>query len=70
MATTRIIPMHLKKGKSIKQCLSERIDYGKNPDKTENGTLITCYACDQDTAEVEHVVDHGIPEREEQHNDL
>ena len=53
MATTRIIPMHLNKGKSIKQCLSERIDYGKNPDKTENGTLITCYACDQDTADAD-----------------
>ena len=36
MATTRIIPMHLNKGKSIKQCISERLDYGKNPDKTEN----------------------------------
>ena len=53
MATTRIIPMHLNKGKSIKQCLSERIDYGKNPDKTENGTLITCYACDQDTVDAD-----------------
>ena len=50
MATTRIIPLHLHMGKSIKQCLSERIDYSKNPDKTENGTLITCHACDQDTA--------------------
>ena len=53
MATTRIIPMHLNKGKSIKQCLSERIDYGKNPDKTENGTFISSYACDQDTADAD-----------------
>jgi hypothetical protein len=53
LATTRIIPMHLNKGKSIKQCLSDRIDYGKNPEKTENGTLITCYACDQDTADAD-----------------
>lgn len=37
MATTRIIPMHLNKGKSIKRCISERLDYGENPDKTENG---------------------------------
>lgn len=53
MATTRIIPMHLNKDKSIKQCLSDRLDYGKNPDKTENGTLVTCYACDQDTADAD-----------------
>ena len=35
MATTRIIPMHLNKGKTIQQSLSERLNYGKNPEKTE-----------------------------------
>lgn len=50
MATTRIIPLHLNKGKTIKHCLSERLDYGKNPDKTENGELISSYACDPETA--------------------
>ena len=29
MATTRIIPMHINKGKSISQCLKARIDYAK-----------------------------------------
>ena len=53
MATTRIIPMHLNKGKSIKQCLSERIDYGKNSDKTENGTFISSYACEPETADAD-----------------
>lgn len=53
MATTRIIPMHLNKGKTIRQCLSDRLDYGKNPEKTENGTLITSYACSPDTADAE-----------------
>lgn len=51
MAATRIIPMHLNKGKTIKQCLSERIDYGKNPEKTEDGTFISFYACDPETAD-------------------
>ena len=37
MATTRIIPMHVNKGKTIAQCLTERTDYAKNPDKTEDG---------------------------------
>ena len=36
MATTRIIPMHINKGKTIAQCMKARIDYVKNPDKTEN----------------------------------
>ena len=53
MATTRIIPMHLNKGKSIRQCLSERLDYGKNPEKTEMGQLVSSYACDPDTADAE-----------------
>lgn len=53
MATTRIIPMHLNKGKTIKQCLSDRLDYGKNPDKTENGELINAYACDPESADAD-----------------
>ena len=53
MATTRIIPMHQSKGKTIKQCLSDRLDYGKNPDKTDSGELITSFACDPDTADAE-----------------
>ena len=35
MATTRIIPMHLNKGKTPAQCLADRTEYGMNPDKTE-----------------------------------
>lgn len=53
MATTRIIPMHLNKGKTIKQCLSDRLGYGKNPDKTENGELISSYACDPESADAD-----------------
>ena len=53
MATTRIIPMHLNKGKTIKQCLSDRLDYGKNPDKTENGEMVSSYACDPETADAD-----------------
>ncbi len=53
MATTRIIPMHLNKGKTIKQCLTDRLDYGKNPDKTDSGEWISCFACDPDTADSE-----------------
>ena len=48
MATTRIIPLHQNKGKTLNQCLSDRTDYAKNPAKTEHGNLISSYACDPD----------------------
>ena len=46
MATTRIIPMHQNKGKSLAQCLIDRTDYAKNPEKTKGGELISCFECD------------------------
>ena len=56
MATTRIIPMHVNKGKTIAQCLTERTDYAKNPDKTEDGEYISSYACDAKTADSEFLL--------------
>lgn len=56
MATTRIIPMHINKGKTIAQCMKARIDYVKNPDKTEKGELISSYACAPKTADQEFVL--------------
>lgn len=50
MATTRIIPMHLNKGKTLAQCLADRTEYGMNPDKTEGGALISAFACEPETA--------------------
>ena len=38
MATTRIISMHVNQGKTIADCLTDRIDYSKNPDKTQGGS--------------------------------
>lgn len=46
MATTRIIPMHQNKGRSLTQCLIDRTDYAKNPEKTKGGELISCFECD------------------------
>ncbi len=53
MATTRIISMHVNKGKTIAQCLTDRTDYVKNPEKTAKGELISVYACDPHTADAE-----------------
>lgn len=50
MATTRIIPMHINKGKTIAQCLSDRTEYAINPDKTEAGEFVSSFACDPKTA--------------------
>ena len=50
MATTRIIPMHLNKGKTLAQCLADRTEYGMNPDKTEGGALISAFACEPEPA--------------------
>ena len=56
MATTRIIPMHINKGKTIAQCMKARIDYVKNPDKTEDGEFISSYACAPESADQEFVL--------------
>ena len=41
MAITRIISMHINKGKTIAQCLKARVDYIENPEKTNSGELIS-----------------------------
>ena len=56
MATTRIIPMHINKGKTIAQCMKARIDYVKNPDKTEDGEFISSYACAPESADHEFLM--------------
>ena len=56
MATTRIMSMHINKGKTISQCLKERVEYIKNPDKTEGGELISSYACSPETADHEFLL--------------
>ena len=56
MATTRIIPMHRNKGKSIAQCLCARTDYVKNPEKTNDGELISAFACDPRTVDAEFLL--------------
>lgn len=46
IATTRIIPMHITNGKTLAQSISDRTDYGLNPEKTNDGELTSAYACD------------------------
>lgn len=56
MATTRIMPLHIGKGKNAGQCIKERLDYIMNPGKTEGGTLISGYACAPESAANEFIL--------------
>ena len=55
-ATTRLITHHISKGKTIEQSLKDRLDYGKNPEKTQGGELISAYECDHQTADTEFLL--------------
>ena len=57
MATTRIMPLHVGKGRTESRAISDIIDYVANPKKTDNGRLITGYACDSRTADAEFLLD-------------
>jgi len=48
--------MHLTKDSTIAQCLFDRLSYGKNPEKTENGELISAFSCDPRTADAEFLL--------------
>ena len=56
MATTRIMPLHVGKGRIESRAISDIIDYVANPKKTDNGRLITGYACDSRTADAEFLL--------------
>lgn len=39
MAATRLIALHINKGKTVAQCLADRTDYSQNAAKTEDGNI-------------------------------
>ena len=53
MAATRLIALHINKGKTVAQCLVDRTDYSENAAKTEDGKYISAYACDAKTCDEE-----------------
>ena len=56
MATTRIMPLHIGKDRTESQAISDIIDYVADPQKTDNGKLITGYGCDSRTADAEFLL--------------
>ena len=53
MATTRLMPLHIGKGRTIGTAIEAIIDYVENPEKTDNGNLITSWQCDSRVADRE-----------------
>ena len=56
MAATRLIALHVNKGRSVAGSLADRTDYAKNPEKTEKGELVTSYCCDPMTVDEEFML--------------
>ncbi|MDL2294758.1 relaxase/mobilization nuclease domain-containing protein [Ruminococcaceae bacterium OttesenSCG-928-D13] len=56
MATTRIMPLHIGKGRDFSTAISDIIDYVENPQKTDNGRFISGYGCDTRTADNEFLL--------------
>ena len=56
MAATRLIPLHINKGKTVARCLADRVDYSQNPEKTEDGKYISSYGCNPETADEEFLL--------------
>lgn len=53
MATTNLIPLHTAKGLTAGKSIARVIKYVKNPEKTENGSLVTAFACNPALADQE-----------------
>ena len=56
LAATRLIALHKNKGKSVAACLKSRTDYAKNPDKTQQGELVSSYECSPLTVDEEFML--------------
>ena len=63
LAATRLIPMRKKKGKSIGVCLHNHTSYIQNPDKTEQGELVSSYQCSPLTVDEEFLLTKRLYEQ-------
>lgn len=56
MAVTRLMPLHIGKGRTVGTAIEAIIDYVENPEKTDNGNLITSWQCDSRVADREFLL--------------
>lgn len=53
MATTRIMPLHTCKGRTVGKAIADIIDYVDDPSKTDEGRLVTSWQCNSRIADAE-----------------
>ena len=56
LATTRIMPLHVGKGRTESSAIADILDYAANPEKTDGGRLISSYGCDSRVADAEFML--------------
>ncbi len=56
MAVVHFSNRHISKNQTIKECIQFHIDYAKNPEKTQNGLLVSAYECNPETATEEFLI--------------
>ena len=56
LAATKLIALHINKGKTLAKTLLDRIEYAQNPEKTEDGNHISSYECDPKTVHEEFLL--------------
>lgn len=59
MATTRIMPLHIGKGRSVGTAVSDILEYVKDTEKTDQGRLVTCFQCNPEIADAEFAFPSG-----------
>ena len=60
MATTRLMPLHIGKGRDISTAIADIIDYVENPQKTDLGKFIYGYECDTRLADADGRRSHHL----------
>ncbi len=56
LATTTLLKRHANEGETIAEAVRDCLDYGKNPEKTENGKYVSSYECDPATVAAEFLL--------------
>ena len=56
LATTRIMPLHVGKGRTESCAIADILDYAANPEKTDGGRLISSFGCDSRVADAEFLL--------------
>lgn len=74
IATTRLMPLHSGKGRTVAEALGRVTDYVENPEKTDGGDLVTAYQCNPSIADQEFLFSKRqyavITGRERKDNDV